>query len=58
VVPGYSTCRVDPGSNRQVGKKGKSCLYINKLADLELLVLEELIMACLDDLRKKWPLTG
>jgi hypothetical protein len=37
-------------------KMGKSCLYINKLADVDLAVLEELIRAGLDDMAKKYPL--
>ena len=36
-------------------KIGKSCLYINKLADIDLDVLEELIRAGLADLDAKWP---
>ncbi|GGE48128.1 DUF1801 domain-containing protein [Actibacterium pelagium] len=36
-------------------KKSKSCLYINKLADIDLTVLEELILAGLRDLNKIWP---
>ena len=36
-------------------KIGKSCLYINKLADIDLAVLEELIRAGLKDLAAKWP---
>lgn len=36
-------------------KTGKSCLYINKLADIDTDVLAELIQAGLTDLRKKWP---
>lgn len=36
-------------------KKGKSCLYITKLADVDLSVLEELIRAGLDDLNSRWP---
>lgn len=35
-------------------KMGKSCLYINKLADIDEGVLKELIKAGLDDLAKKW----
>lgn len=38
-------------------KKGKSCLYINTLADVDLGVLRELIRAGLDDLQKFWPVT-
>lgn len=36
-------------------KKGKSCLYINKLQDIDLSVLEELIRAGVADLNKTWP---
>ena len=35
-------------------KMGKSCLYINKLADVDLDVLEELIRAGLADLGTRW----
>ncbi|WP_294224614.1 DUF1801 domain-containing protein [uncultured Shimia sp.] len=36
-------------------KLGKSCLYVNKLADIDLTVLEELIQTGLTDLNAKWP---
>ncbi len=36
-------------------KLGKSCLYVNKLADINLVVLEELIAAGLKDLESYWP---
>lgn len=35
-------------------RKGKSCLYINKLADIDETVLTELIRAGLDDLAARW----
>ena len=35
-------------------KLGKSCLYVNKLADIDLDVLRELIQAGLTDLNKIW----
>ena len=35
-------------------KMGKSCLYVNKLADIDLDVLEELIRAGLKDLDRIW----
>jgi hypothetical protein len=38
-------------------KIGKACLYINKLADVDLAVLEELIRRGLKDLDTKWPVT-
>lgn len=34
---------------------GKACLYINKLADVDLDVLAELIRAGLEDLDARWP---
>jgi hypothetical protein len=39
-------------------KLGKSCLYINKLADVDTDVLEELIRAGLADLARKYEVTG
>ncbi|MBF9035031.1 DUF1801 domain-containing protein [Rhodobacterales bacterium HKCCE2091] len=36
-------------------KTGKSCLYINKLDDVDTEVLAELIRAGLDDLSRRWP---
>ena len=36
-------------------KTGKSCLYVNKLADIDLEVLAELITAGLEDLGSRWP---
>jgi len=37
-------------------KLGKSCLYINKLSDVDLNVLEELVRAGLKDMEEKYPL--
>lgn len=54
IMPGYT----DFGAilNR-LGKHklGKSCLYINKLTDIDQDVLAELIRAGLDDLAARWP---
>lgn len=36
-------------------KLGKSCLYFNKLADLDLEVLSTLVKAGLEDLDTRWP---
>lgn len=36
-------------------KRGKSCLYVNNLADIDQDVLAELIRAGLDDLAAHWP---
>ena len=55
VMPGYT----DFGSILdRIGKykMGKSCLYITKLADVDLDVVAELIRAGLDDLAKRWPI--
>ena len=38
-------------------KLGKACLYINKLADVDLDVLAEIIKDGVTDLSKKWPVT-
>jgi len=54
IMPGYS----DYGSIMQrLGKHsvGKSCLYINKLDDIDLDVLAELIETGVKDLSKKYP---
>lgn len=55
VMPGYAD--FDSILSR-LGKhsKGKSCLYLNKLADVDMDVLEELIRAGLADLAARWPL--
>jgi len=54
IMPGYADFQ--PILDR-LGKhkKGKSCLYVNKLADVDLSVLEELIRAGLQDLGQRWP---
>jgi hypothetical protein len=54
IMPGYA----DFGAILdRLGKHriGKSCLYVNKLADIDLDVLEELIRAGLNDLGQRWP---
>ncbi|MFW8594381.1 DUF1801 domain-containing protein [Cribrihabitans neustonicus] len=54
IMPGYQ----DYGAIlARLGKHklGKSCLYVNKLADIDLAVLEELIAAGLRDLNAIWP---
>ena len=38
-------------------KMGKACLYINKLADVDMDVLEELVKTGVADLSKMWPVT-
>lgn len=57
VMPGYTD--FSPILSR-LGKHktGKACLYVNKLADIDMGVLGELITAGLDDLRTRWPVQG
>lgn len=54
IMPGYAN--FDPILKR-LGKHklGKSCLYINKLADVDLVVVAEIIRAGLEDLNNRWP---
>ena len=54
VMPGFSS--YDELLSR-LGKHrtGKSCLYVNKLADVDLDVLEELIRSSLDAMREMYP---
>lgn len=54
IMPGYAD--FSPILSR-LGKhtKGKSCLYLGKLADADEEVLEELIKAGLADLKRAWP---
>ena len=57
IMPGYadfSDILVRLGKH----KIGKSCLYINKLADIDMAVLEELVRAGLQDLATKWPVSA
>jgi len=54
IMPGYTEfghILKDLGKH----KKGKSCLYINKLDDVDTGVLQRLIQAGLEDLATKWP---
>ncbi|MEP5153063.1 DUF1801 domain-containing protein [Planktotalea sp.] len=54
IMPGYQ----DYGDIlARLGKHkiGKACLYVNKLADVDMDVLEELITRGLHDLDKTWP---
>lgn len=54
IMPGYQDYSDIMG---RLGKHklGKSCLYVNKLADIDLDVLRELVRTGLDDLNKIWP---
>lgn len=54
IMPGYADFG-DILARLGKHKMGKSCLYVNKLADIDLEVLAELIRAGLADLNQKWP---
>ena len=53
IMPGYADFS---SILERLGKHkiGKSCLYINKLADIDMDVLAELVAAGLRDLGQKW----
>ena len=53
ILPGYADYS---DLLQRLGKHstGKSCLYVNKIADIDLDVLEELIATGLRDLGKQW----
>ncbi len=54
IMPGYA----DHGAIlRRLGphRMGKSCLYVRRLSEIDMGVLEELVRAGLEDLRGKWP---
>lgn len=53
IMPGYADYG-DMLARLGKHKKGASCLYVNKLADIELSVLEEIIRAGLRDLDSIW----
>jgi Domain of unknown function (DU1801) len=53
IMPGYadfSAIRNDLGKH----KIGKSCLYVNRLGDIDLGVLEQLVRAGIEDLSQRW----
>ncbi|AXI56073.1 hypothetical protein C1J05_17625 [Sulfitobacter sp. JL08] len=56
IMPGYADFTEILG---RLGKHkiGKSCLYVNKLADIDTDVLAELIGAGLANLNARWPVT-
>jgi hypothetical protein len=55
ILPGYTSF---PDLMARLGKvkHGKSCLYIPRLADVDLGVLEDLVRAGLADLGTRWPI--
>lgn len=57
IMPGYADF-ADILARLGKHKMGKACLYVNKLDDIDLEVLEELIGAGLRDLETRWPITA
>ena len=57
IMPGY---RAYPDIAARLGRHraGKSCWYVNRLDDIDLGVLEELIRRGLADLARKWPVSA
>lgn len=39
-------------------KSSKACVYVNKLSDIDLVVLEKLIRAGVASVKKKWPVSA
>ena len=56
IMPGYRYGEMEEKLSR-LGKHklGKSCLYINKLADVDMDVLEEIVLDGLDYMHKTYP---
>lgn len=54
IMPGYADFG-DILSRLGKHRTGRSCLYVNKLADIDLDVLAELVKAGLRDLNRHWP---
>jgi hypothetical protein len=54
IMPGYQEMG-DMLDRLGKHKKGKACLYLNKLSDADESVLEEIIRAGLEDLGKRYP---
>ena len=49
-----------PAQLKKLGKHkggGGHCLYINKLTDVDLAVLEEIVRGGVEQIKKKWPVT-
>ncbi len=54
IMPGYANF-ADIMARLGKHKTGRACLYVNKLADIDMDVLEELVRAGLKDLNSHWP---
>jgi hypothetical protein len=56
ILPGYLDMS-DQLARLGKHKIGKACLYVKRLSDIQLDVLEAMIRAGLADLEKRWPVT-
>lgn len=54
VMPGFEKLE-DPLSRLGKHKTSKACLYINKLADVDMAVLEEITKAAIEEMRARYP---
>ncbi len=57
VMPGYQDFS-EPLSRLGKHKKGAACLYINKLSDIDLNVLREIVTLGLDKLKSNYPVAA
>ena len=59
LISGYEAPATKERLNR-LGKHklGKACLYIKRLSDVDLVVLEELVAASAEDTRRRYPRAG
>jgi hypothetical protein len=57
IMPGYEPY-ADIAARLGKHKAGKSCWYVNKLDDIDLNVLGELVTRGLADLNRKWPVVA
>lgn len=54
IMPGYADL-AEPLSRLGKHKLGKSCLYVNKLADVDMEVLADIVRLGLAEMREKYP---
>lgn len=57
IMPGFSSYD-DLMARLGKHKTGKSCLYVNKLADVDMDVLRELIEQSVNEIRERYPASG
>jgi hypothetical protein len=43
------------GKNKTAHKTGKACLYVKRLADIHLPVLEQLVKLSIDEVKRRYP---